>query len=51
MDFATALSRQFWKNFQFFQHLKKTNQGAIAYFELSYRPRVYGMFSARPECA
>ena len=47
MDSATALSRQFWKNFQFFQHLKKTNQGAIAYLELSDTRTEYGIVATR----
>jgi hypothetical protein len=32
-DIGAAATYQFWKNFQFLQHLKKTNQGAIAYLE------------------
>jgi hypothetical protein len=32
-DVVTVLARQFWKNFQFLQHLKKTNQAAIAHLE------------------
>jgi hypothetical protein len=32
-DVGAAAAYQFWKNFQFLQHLKKTNQRAIAYLE------------------
>src|SRR5271163_5100547 len=32
-DVVASAVRQFWKNFQFLQHLKKTNQAAIANLE------------------
>jgi hypothetical protein len=32
-DALAPIARQFWKNFQFLQHLKKTNQVAMADLE------------------
>jgi hypothetical protein len=32
-DAPAPTDRQFWRNFQFLQHLKKTNQAAIAHLE------------------
>jgi hypothetical protein len=32
-DVTGSPARQLWKNFQFLQHLKKTNQAAIAHLE------------------
>jgi hypothetical protein len=30
---VASAAHQFWMNFQFLQHLKKTNQAAIAHLE------------------
>ena len=46
-DVASATTRLIRKNFQFFQHVKKTSSGAIAYLELSDARQKYGIVMVR----